>query len=75
MEHKAQLNTYLENNRERDMIKKAIYLFALVTILTACNTYRNVTMKHSLLVGTWGQPNVTLDLKSNGQEMKWIYTR
>lgn len=49
------------------MIKKAIYLFALVTILTACNTHRNMTANNSLLIGTWEQPNVTLDLKSNGQ--------
>ena len=49
------------------MMKKAIYLFALVATLTACNTHRNATMKHSLLVGTWEQPNLTLNLKSNGR--------
>lgn len=49
------------------MIKKAIYLFALVTMLTACNTHRNATMQNSLLVGTWEQPNLTLNLKSNGR--------
>lgn len=49
------------------MMKKAIYLFALVATLTACTTHRNATMKHSLLVGTWEQPNLTLDLKSNGR--------
>lgn len=48
-------------------MKKAIYLFALVATLTACSTHRNATMKHSLLVGTWEQPNLTLDLKSNGR--------
>ena len=35
------------------MMKKAIYLFALVATLTVCTTHRNATMKHSLLVGTW----------------------
>lgn len=49
------------------MMKKAIYLFALVATLTACTTHRNATMKHSLLVGTWEQPNLTLNLKSNGR--------
>lgn len=49
------------------MIKKAIYLFALVTMLSACNTHRNATAQNSLLVGTWEQPNLTLDLKSNGR--------
>lgn len=48
------------------MMKKAIYLFALVATLTACTTHRNATMQNSLLVGTWEQPNLTLDLKSNG---------
>lgn len=49
------------------MIKKAIYLFALVAILTACTTHRNATVDNSLLVGTWEQPNVTFDLNSNGR--------
>ena len=49
------------------MIKKAIYLFALVAILTACTTHRGVTVQNSLLVGTWEQPNLTLNLKSNGR--------
>lgn len=48
------------------MMKKAIYLLASVAILTACNTHRNATVDNSLLVGTWQQPNLTLDLKSNG---------
>ena len=48
------------------MIKKAIYLFALVAIMPSCNTHRNATVQNSLLVGTWEQPNLTLDLKSNG---------
>lgn len=49
------------------MMKKAIYLFALVATLTACTTHRNATMQNSLLVGTWEQPNLTLNLKSNGR--------
>lgn len=46
---------------------KGIYLLALVTILSACTTHRNATVDNSLLVGTWQQPNVTLDLNSNGR--------
>ena len=49
------------------MMKKAIYLLALVAMLTACNTHRKATVQNSLLVGTWEQPNLTLDLKSNGR--------
>ena len=48
-------------------MKKAIYrLSGLAMFITACSTHRNATMKHSLLVGTWEQPNLTLNLKSNG---------
>ena len=47
-------------------MKKAIYIYAFVAILTACTTHRNATVDNSLLVGTWEQPNLTLDLKSNG---------
>ena len=35
-------------------------------LITACSTHRNTTMQHSLLVGTWEQSNLTLELKSNG---------
>lgn len=48
-------------------MKKALYLLALVVMLTACNTHRNATVQNSLLVDTWEQPNLTLDLKSNGR--------
>ena len=48
-------------------MKKAIYILSgLAMLITACSTHRNATMKHSLLVGTWEQPNLTLNLKSNG---------
>lgn len=47
-------------------MNKAIYLLVLVAILSACTTHRNATVDNSLLVGTWEQPNLTLDLKSNG---------
>ena len=43
-----------------------IYLLSLA-MLSACTTHRNATVDNSLLVGTWQQPNLTLDLKSNGQ--------
>lgn len=36
-------------------------------LLSACSTHRNVTVNNSLLVGTWQQPNVTLDFKANGR--------
>lgn len=47
-------------------MKNAIYLLVLVVILSSCNTHSNATVQNSLLVGTWEQPNLTLDLKSNG---------
>ena len=43
-----------------------IYLLSL-PMLSACTTHRNATVDNSLLVGTWEQPNLTLDLKSNGR--------
>lgn len=49
-------------------MKKAIYILSgLAMLLTACSTHRNITVNNSLLVGTWEQPNLTLDLKSNGR--------
>ena len=48
-------------------MKNAVYLLVLVAILSSCNTHRNATVHNSLLVGTWEQPNLTLDLKSNGR--------
>ena len=44
-------------------MKKAIYI---LSVLSACSTHRNMTVNNSLLVGTWEQPNVTLDLKASG---------
>lgn len=35
-------------------------------LLSACSTHRNTTVNNSLLIGTWEQPNVTLDFKANG---------
>lgn len=46
---------------------KAIYLLVFVAMLSACTIHRNATVDNSLLVGAWEQPNLTLDLKSNGQ--------
>ena len=48
------------------MKKTAFKISAIAFILSSCTTHRNATMQDSLLVGTWEQPNVTLDLKSNG---------
>lgn len=48
-------------------MKKAIYILSALAILTAsCSTHRNVSVNNSLLIGTWEQPNVTLDLNANG---------
>ena len=48
-------------------MKNAIYLLVLVAILSSCTTHRNATVGNYLLVGTWQQPSLTLDLKSNGR--------
>lgn len=48
-------------------MKKAIYILsALAMLMASCSTHRNMTVNNSLLIGTWVQPNVTLDLKANG---------
>lgn len=48
-------------------MKKAIYILsALAMLMASCSTHRNITVNNSLLMGTWEQPNVTLDLKANG---------
>ncbi len=49
-------------------MKKAICILSgLAMLLTACSTHRNMTANNSLLIGTWKQTNVTLDLKANGR--------
>ena len=49
-------------------MKKAIYILsALAMLMASCSTHRNMTVNNSLLIVTWEQPNVTLDLKANGQ--------
>ena len=48
-------------------MKKAIYILSgLAMLLSACSTHRNMSVNNFLLIGTWEQPNVTLDLKANG---------
>ncbi|WP_301889823.1 hypothetical protein [Bacteroides caecimuris] len=49
------------------MKRIAVALSALTVLLSACSPHRNTTVNNSLLIGTWEQPNVTLDLKANGQ--------
>lgn len=59
-----------ESNRmdnRYNMKRIAVALSVLTVILSACSTHRNMTVNNSLLIGTWEQPNVTLDLKANGQ--------
>ena len=49
-------------------MKKVIYILSgLAMLLASCSTHRNATVGNSLLVGTWEQPNVSLELKANGQ--------
>ena len=50
-----------------NMKRIAVALSALTVLLSACSPHRNTTVNNSLLIGTWEQPNVTLDLKANGQ--------
>lgn len=47
-------------------MKKVLYILASVLILTACSTHRHIANGGSALIGIWEQPNVTLELKSNG---------
>lgn len=48
-------------------MKKAISILSgLAMLMASCSTNRNMTVNNSLLIGTWEQPNVTLDLKANG---------
>lgn len=48
-------------------MKKAIYILSgLAMLMASCSTHRNMTVNNSILIGTWEQPNVTLDLKTNG---------
>lgn len=59
-----------ESNRmdnRYNMKRIAVALSVLTVLLSACSTHRNTTVNNSLLIGTWKQPNVTLDLKANGQ--------
>lgn len=58
-----------ESNRmdnRYNMKRIAVALSVLTVLLSACSTHRNMTVNNSLLIGTWKQPNVTLDLKANG---------
>lgn len=58
-----------ESNRmdnRYNMKRIAVALSVLTVLLSACTTNRNATVNNSLLIGTWKQPNVTLDLKANG---------
>lgn len=48
------------------MKRIAIALSVLMVLLSACSTHRNTTVNNSLLIGTWEQPNVRLDLKADG---------
>lgn len=49
------------------MKELAIILSGLSILMSSCSTHRNLTVNNSLLIGTWEQPNIVLDLKANGQ--------
>lgn len=58
-----------ESNRmdnRYNMKRIAVALSVLTVLLSACSTHRNLTVNNSLLIGTWEQTNVKLDLKANG---------
>lgn len=58
-----------ESNRmdnRYNMKRIAVALSVLTVLLSACSPHRNTTVNNSLLIGTWEQPNVRLDLKANG---------
>lgn len=58
-----------ESNRmdnRYNMKRIAVALSVLTVLLSACSTRRNVSFNKPLLIGTWEQPNVTLDFKANG---------
>ena len=58
-----------ESNRmdnRYNMKRIAVALSVLTVLLSTCSSHRNTTVNNSLLIGTWKQPNVTLDLKANG---------
>lgn len=58
-----------ESNRmdnRYNMKQIAVALSVLTVLLSACSTHRNMTVNNSLLIGTWEQPNVRLDLKADG---------
>lgn len=63
MWHKDESNSM--DNRY-NMKRIAVALSVLTVLLSACSTHRNMTVNNSILIGTWEQPNVTLDLKANG---------
>lgn len=63
MWHKDESNSM--DNRY-NMKRIAVALSVLTVLLSACSTHRNMTVNNSILIGTWEQPNVTLDLKTNG---------
>ncbi len=49
-------------------MKKATYILSglAMLLMASCSTHRNLAVNNSLLIGTWEQPNITLDLKANG---------
>lgn len=49
------------------MKKTAIILSGLAMLMSACSTHRNTTVQNHMLIGTWEQPNVTLDFGKNGR--------
>ena len=48
------------------MKKTAIILSGLVMLLSACSIHHTATVQNPMLIGSWEQPNVTLDFDKSG---------
>lgn len=49
------------------MKKTAIILSGLAMLLSACSIHRTTTVQNPMLIGSWEQPNVTLDFDKSGR--------
>lgn len=49
------------------MKKTIIILSGLAMLLSACSIHRNTAVQNPMLIGSWEQPNVTLDFDKSGR--------
>lgn len=67
MEQKEARSTFLIKSQiKTDNMKKVLAILSSAVMLLACSTHLHISNGGSSLVGIWKQPNVTLELKSNG---------